>query len=387
MALRQVEDELAEGDAPATAAHEVLEGLEADGLRASIRGGALGEGGSTAKGVPEGSVAGACAARDDESAHPWVACSASRDGVVAVVAVPTEGHREVVRTLGLAMAIVVVLAFLAIVAAARVAVAKPLGALRRLVDWSESVAVTEAPPPAPKSDVVEIERLAGSFDGLVKKLVDALARERATSAHVAHELRTPLTSIRAELEAAPPSEAVSRMLGDAARLEKVIDAILVLAAHAGAASESEGVVNVADVARDLAGDSTRVDAPDEALLDADPRLVELALANLLENARKHAGKAATAIRVTREGESVRVSVVDDGPGLDDAARAKMFDRYWRGGAGAGTGLGLALVRAVAERYGGSAEARRNGDGPGLEVAITFGRVLAWHDAPAETRAG
>jgi two-component system sensor histidine kinase TctE len=75
-----------------------------------------------------------------------------------------------------------------------------------------------------------------------------------------------------------------------------------------------------------------------------------------------------------------VAVIDDGPGLDDEARARMFDRYWRAtGAGTGTGLGLALVRAVARRHGGDADARANASGSGLEVWISFADVVGWHD--------
>src|SRR5260221_191653 len=168
-----------------------------------------------------------------------------------------------------------------------------------------------------------------------------------------------------------------RLRDDVDRLARVIDAILLLSAppraHAG-----DSVVNLADLVRELAPRETTVDAPDEALVEADARLCSLAITNLLENAEKYSGHPARAVRVTREGDGVRVAVRDDGPGLAIAAREKMFDRYWRGaGDGEGSGLGLALVRGVAERHGGLAEARENPEGSGLEVSMTFARLVEW----------
>jgi two-component system sensor histidine kinase KdpD len=140
---------------------------------------------------------------------------------------------------------------------------------------------------------------------------------------------------------------------------------------------------VADLAREVAGAHTKVDAPDEALVEGDERLIAMALRNLLDNARKYSGREAQLVRLTRAGELMRLAVIDDGPGLDEEARRKMFDRYWRADKEtAGTGLGLALVRAVAQRHGGQAEAIPNTDGPGLEVAFTLGPVAGWYDGPA-----
>jgi two-component system sensor histidine kinase TctE len=88
------------------------------------------------------------------------------------------------------------------------------------------------------------------------------------------------------------------------------------------------------------------------------------------------------VRVSRAGEAIQLAVVDHGPGLDDEARARMFERYWRGTAdGEGRGLGLALVRAVAERHGGGVHASPGPDGKGLNVAMTLGRVVGWHEEP------
>jgi signal transduction histidine kinase len=381
--LRQLDIELNEGDAPEAAAREVLGNADADGARATIRGGTLAREYASATTLPSALAVlhdGACASADDEGGHPWIACASARGGVEAIVALPVEAHRAVVRTLAESMLAVVALAILAAIAATRLAARRPIASLQRLVDWSERVAARDKPPAPPPADTIEVERLTASFDALVKRLVEALARERATSAHIAHELRTPLTAMRAELEAMGESggERAVRILGDVERLGRVIDAILVLSSPS-APAKGEGVVNVADVVRELARDETSVDAPDEALVDADPRLVELALVNLLENAKKYSGHPARAVRVSRAPGGVRVAVIDDGPGLDEAARARMFDRYWRGTAeNGGSGLGLALVQAVAERYDGHADARPNEGGRGLEVAITFGHLLGWH---------
>jgi len=94
--------------------------------------------------------------------------------------------------------------------------------------------------------------------------------------------------------------------------------------------------------------------------------------------------ARSLLRVSRSADTARLAVVHQGPGVDAAARERMFERYWRGSAdGGGRGLGLALVRSVAERYGGHAEARSGPDGRGLEVSMTFTPLVGWHERTPE----
>jgi signal transduction histidine kinase len=265
------------------------------------------------------------------------------------------------------MAIVVLVVLLAILALTRQALRAPIGEVTALVDWTSKVGRSQAHLAPPVAATKEIEELTRAFDQL---LTDTLVRERATSAHIAHELRTPLTALLAD-DTLPQAARE-----DLARLEEVIDAILVLSDTN--AQRPSTLVNVADVVRALAPKETRVDAPDEALTAGDERLLSLAVRNLVDNARKHAGGPPVAMRVSRQKDFIRVSVVDEGPGATDEERARMFDRYWRGVAdGTGRGLGLALVRAVAERHGGIAEARAAKKG--LEAAFTLHGVERWSD--------
>ncbi|HEY2514036.1 MAG TPA: HAMP domain-containing sensor histidine kinase [Polyangiaceae bacterium] len=395
-ALDSLHVELGEGDSFAKAASEVTMATQRDGARLRL------EHGEQTFGDPLlGAVPSSACLTLDVSGDPWRACGARGDQDRAVAAVPIGAHRAAIAALWRGMGAVVVAAMLLVWLAIRQALRRPLAEIDAVVSWTGRIldaSVPETPPPA---EIREVAQLEAAFDALVRKLLDGLARERASSAHIAHELRTPLTAIVAELSAVKPLDdaskgAIARARSDVARLADVIDAILVLSEgprsrgrrddRRDSASRPDwrapGIVNLADLARELAPAGTQVLAPDEALVEADEHLVRLALRNLLDNARKYAG-GARQVRVSNGEGGARLSVIDEGPGVEAPARERMFDRYWRGSAdGEGRGLGLALVRAVAERHGGTAQAASREGSRGLEVSLTLGHVLEWREERA-----
>jgi signal transduction histidine kinase len=303
--------------------------------------------------------------------------------VVVVASVTIGDHRSTVRTLARSMLSVVALAVVVLWLMVRASVRGALQELLALVGWTASVARSDEVLAPPAAHTEEVAKLSSAFDALVRRLFEALARERASSAHIAHELRTPLTAMVAELESLRLEDevaaaAVARVQSDVSRLADVVDAILVLSTRQGP-SPADGIVNVADLVRDLSPEGVRVNAPDEALVHGDERLLALAIRNLLENAQKHAG-GADAVHVDRADYGVQIAVSDRGPGLDASARARMFDRYWRHGDEVeGRGLGLALVRAVAERHAGAARAEPGPGGKGLTVFMTVSGLVGWHE--------
>jgi two-component system sensor histidine kinase KdpD len=115
----------------------------------------------------------------------------------------------------------------------------------------------------------------------------------------------------------------------------------------------------------LRGHSVSVRLPEDLpLVPLDAILIEQVLINLLENAGRHTPPG-TAIRITAEeqGDAVVVAVADTGPGIPPGEEARIFEKFYRGGAAGpgGAGLGLAICRGIVEAHGGRIWAERRGE--------------------------
>jgi signal transduction histidine kinase len=185
-----------------------------------------------------------------------------------------------------------------------------------------------------------------------------------------------VAAIRAQAEVAvahPDPELADETLhavaDEAARLSTLLADLLVLArADAGQRPEARPVDLVASarVAVARAGDDgpvLRLVAPTPAEVAATPTEVGLVLDNLLGNARRHA-RSLVRVSVLPAGRWVRLVVEDDGPGIPEADRQRVFDRFTRLNpeAGGGAGLGLALVAALVRGRGGTVSAGATASG-------------------------
>jgi signal transduction histidine kinase len=243
----------------------------------------------------------------------------------------------------------------------------------------------------------EIHRLAVTLNGMLHRLDAARARQRAFVADAAHELRSPLTNMRTELEVAqrlPDSTdwpALSTdLLTDVDRLSRLVDDLLLLARADDAATRpARGIeeVELGQLVDEVAGRYPSVDyeRPAEPVIVAGERdALGRVLANLLDNAVRH---AASTVRVTVDlghgggdvggggaglGAYAMMVISDDGPGIPEADRDRVFDRFTRlddarARDAGGSGLGLAIVKELVRRHGGTVTL---GDGqPGLRVEI------------------
>jgi two-component system phosphate regulon sensor histidine kinase PhoR len=197
-------------------------------------------------------------------------------------------------------------------------------------------------------------------------------------ANVSHELRTPLTAVRGYLEALAEPDVVAEerarfleiITRHTLRMERLVKDLLRLARLDAGQEAAElvpcdvnGLIHavMADLAAPLEERRQRVEVTIEqnaAMISCDPPKLHDALRNLLANASTY-GPPDSRIRVhaRQEGESVSISVADQGPGIPDEDLARIFERFYRVDKSrardpGGTGLGLAIVKHLVELHGG-----------------------------------
>jgi len=192
---------------------------------------------------------------------------------------------------------------------------------------------------------------------MLAALERAREAERRFLADASHELRTPLTALVGNVSYlarhGASAELVAELEHDTRRLARLGDDLLALSREEAAASPDE-VVRLDEIARTAEG--VEVLAPDAVRVRGDRAALERALANLVENARRH-GKGRITVEAYGHDGIAGLAVTDEGAGLRDDEAERAFARFWRGhDSGPGSGLGLAIVRATAERHGGRAYA-------------------------------
>jgi signal transduction histidine kinase len=204
------------------------------------------------------------------------------------------------------------------------------------------------------SGVSEVDAVARALDTTAEKLGDSLSRERAFSADVSHQLRTPLTALRLALERNELADA----LDECDRLDATIEELLRLARDTHDDHESIDIVPVIDAAIQVWHGRLAADGRPLRVESHDARVVALvsrdALAHVLDvllaNASTH-GAGTVTIRIRRLGEGVAIDVADEGAGVADESRERIFERRSSGVAGR-EGIGLALARNLVEAEGG-----------------------------------
>lgn len=245
----------------------------------------------------------------------------------------------------------------------------------------------------------ELNELGSNLNAMLDQLEQSMASIRHAGDAIAHDLRSPLTRMRARLEAAlidtqagrvDGQTALAQMLDETDDLLKTFNAVLAIARLQAAGEVPDpAAFDVAELASDMAelyepaAEASALEFAAEIetglIVRGNRAFLSQALANLIDNAVKYtpAGGAVMLRARRRASGEVEISVTDTGPGVAEADRARVLDRFIRldhSRSAVGAGLGLALVDAVAEAHGGRVELSDgpgvvDGMGPGLRAAL------------------
>jgi signal transduction histidine kinase len=236
----------------------------------------------------------------------------------------------------------------------------------------------------------EIDALVNGLNAMLDRIQQLLDGLRQVSSDIAHDLRTPLGRLRQRLEdarehatsTAEYQAATEAAIGEADSLLEIFSALLRIAQiEAGAQKSGFGTIDLSALMRSIAEayepsaeDSQHkleLDVASGVTIAGDRQLLAQLFSNLVENALTHTPASSTvrlALRATAGG--FEAEVADNGPGIPEAERNKVFDRFYRldrSRTTKGSGLGLALVKAIASLHGLSL--RLEDRKPGLAVIL------------------
>lgn len=235
----------------------------------------------------------------------------------------------------------------------------------------------------------EISRLALTMNSMLERVQQATDRQRQFVADASHELRSPLARLRSSLEVGiahpqslPPGETLTEALHDAQELQQLLDDLLFLArSEAGSDPLNATDVDLDDLVlsaaaglRAAGGLEVDIRQVSAARVHGDARQLARAIRNVVDNARRHATSRVAFELSERDGRSV-LAISDDGPGVPEGDRERVFSRFTRldvprtRDAG-GSGLGLAIVRDIVGRHGGTVAVVASPRG-GAQVVMSF----------------
>ncbi|WP_431836217.1 sensor histidine kinase [Cellulomonas sp. Y8] len=334
----------------------------------------------------------------------------SDNGSTSVTAVPLAGITSTVDDYVVVEVVVAVLGLLVAAAIATVLVRRELRPLDRVAATATRVSemplsrgevdIRERVPDEDTDPATEVGQVGSALNRMLGHVESALTARHESETQVrrfvadaSHELRTPLASIRgyAELVQRLPGDlpddvvrAMGRVESEARRMTTLVEDMLLLArldagrdldldevdlaalavdavadAHAAGPDHAWRLDLGALHGEDAGPDGAEDDGAEPALVVGDEHRLRQVLVNLLSNARVHTPAGTTVVvAVARDGDRAVLRVRDDGPGIAEPLRSRLFERFARGDASrnraaGSTGLGLAIVHAVVTAHGGT----------------------------------
>lgn len=270
---------------------------------------------------------------------------------------------------------------------------RPLTRLRREVEQRRPTELTAIDPNIVHKEVRPLIQAINHYMSVSKSLIDS---QRRFIADASHQLRTPLAVLKTQADLAHRTADKAELHEILAALHRTIDQavrvssqLLSLARTEQAQAERHFVpVQLEEIAREVCLElapaavkseidlTLESDGTQKARLHGDPTLLHELISNLVDNAIRYAGHAKQVTVRIKHGEATVLEVEDNGPGIPEADRARVFEPFYRiatrkGLARQGSGLGLAIVHDICRIHDAKIDLAAGADGAGLRVRIVF----------------
>jgi len=276
-----------------------------------------------------------------------------------------------------------------------VIVGRGLATLKRVAREVHQRAPAYLEPVDLESVPSEIEPLVRELNSLFRRLQAAFEREKRFTADAAHELKTPLAALNTQTQVAlrattdeEKKEALLKVLFGVRRSTHVVQQLLTLSRMEPEAglTDTHSVIlakQAAEVISMLVPEALKKNidlellSPDcKAIIKGNITAIDILMRNLIDNAIRYSPPdSLVTIDIQEDGKQVTLSVSDNGPGIPEKLRKRVFERFFRviGNNTMGSGLGLSIVQQIAKLHHAEIELRTSPSGKGAEFRVIFPR--------------
>jgi two-component system, OmpR family, sensor histidine kinase QseC len=276
-------------------------------------------------------------------------------------------------------------------------VGRGLSPLQRITREIEQRAPSYLQPVDNRSVPKEVQPIITALNQLFERLLDAFKREKRFTADAAHELRTPLAAIKAHAQVALKTkdsadleQTLQKVVGSVTRSTHVVQQLLTLSRMVPEASINDPTrmsleTEVAEVAAQIVPNALEknieiellTEGPHKPFINGNPTAIAILARNLIDNAVRYSpqGKMVRLIIQTTE-QNVLFKVIDNGPGIPEELRERVFERFYRslGNEAVGSGLGLSIVKQITKLHNATIALNTAASGEGLEFVVSFPRI-------------
>lgn len=248
--------------------------------------------------------------------------------------------------------------------------------LRELTASAEAFGGRGEPPEVTPRGPGDVRRLIAAFNGMNRRVQGLMIEKDRMLGAIGHDLRTPLASLRIRAENMDPPEERERLVATIEEATAMLEDILVLA-RTGQSGEAAREMDMAALLDTMVEEYRELGRPvtlspsERTVAKVQPALLRRAIRNLIENAVAYGGSAT--VQVGRQGKTVSISILDDGPGIPEEALGRVMQPFERGEesrnrATGGAGLGLAIADAIVQGHGGQLALENRPEG-GLKATL------------------
>lgn len=270
-------------------------------------------------------------------------------------------------------------------------VGRGLSSLKKVANELHERAPSHLEPVSIDYVPIEIRPLVDELNNLFTRLRQAFEREKRFAADAAHELRTPLAALKAHTQVAlnasnetERKETLLKILTGVDRSTHVVQQLLILSRMVPESNLETSDVNLANIAKEVIADlvpeaiekNTEIElitSTEQIIIEGNTTALAILIRNLVDNAIRYSPPNSTIQVQIEKNDNVHLCVIDNGPGIPENLRERVFARFYRvlGTKSTGSGLGLGIVQQIAELHHAKITLGTPENGQGLKVTIIF----------------